>query len=299
MSTIERPVPVGRAGMRAVLNHPRSALAIRTRRALTARAIAAVRESRPDAVIVIRGDLLGGEWWEQLDHLSMPRVTWFYDELRRMRYDEGLLDEIGPLATYSPIDAKDLAERGLDSHHVPLGFDALQPISARDVRGVSFIGARYPGREHVLRSLAAHGVDVVAFGRDWSRHPVDVLRSGQFTHPGVRAERELPRSLAYGAMQGSAATMNLHGDQDGFTMRTFEAAGVGGVQICDRSDVSEHYDVGTELLTFAHLDELVELCRRTTRDVGWADGLRVQGQRRTLAEHTLAHRLRRLEGLWA
>ena len=29
-------------------------------------------------------------------------------------------------------------------------------------------------------------------------------------------------------MAASAATLNLHGDQDGFTMRTFEAAASGG-----------------------------------------------------------------------
>ena len=38
-------------------------------------------------------------------------------------------------------------------------------------------------------------------------------------------------------MAGARANVNIHGDQDGFTMRTFETCGVGALQLVDRADV--------------------------------------------------------------
>jgi len=290
--------PSGRFGIRLLHRAPERAPARRARRDLTDRAMSALRLYRPDAVLVVRGDLLDERWWDALETSRARRVTWMYDELRRMSYDSGLLGRIGAVATYSALDAEELKSRGVDAYHVPLGYDALEAVVPRQVRGISLIGARYPSREEVLRSLARAGLDVVAFGRDWSRHPVDVIRTGAYAGPGVPARRELSRGAAYGAMRDSAATLNLHGDQDGFTMRTFEAPGVGAVQICDRPEVDGLYEVGSEVLAYSTGDELVELCRRAVRDPRWADGIRARGRARTLAEHTLAHRLQRLEQLW-
>ena len=58
----------------------------------------------------------------------------------------------------------------------------------------------------------------------------------------------------------------LDGDQDGFTMRTFEACGVGAVQLVDRADVAQHYEPGTEVAVFDGVDEAAELARRAAAD---------------------------------
>ena len=89
---------------------------------------------------------------------------------------------------------------------------------------------------------------VRAYGRDWSGHPVDRLRTWRVGTPACRPSATSPRAEAYDVMAASAATLNLHGDQDGFTMRTFEAAGVGGVQLIDRTDVDGLYEPGAEVL---------------------------------------------------
>ena len=99
-------------------------------------------------------------------------------------------------------------------------------------------------------------------------------------------------------MASSPATLNIHGDQDGFTMRTFEAPGVGGLQIIDRPDVSRYYNVGEEVLVYESVDELIELCKRVLIDPKWADRIREAGQKRTLAEHTFDQRIQALESLW-
>jgi spore maturation protein CgeB len=99
-------------------------------------------------------------------------------------------------------------------------------------------------------------------------------------------------------MAGATATLNLHGVQDGFTMRTFEACGAGAFQIVDRREVSLHFDVGTELVAFESSEELLELSRRATQDQPWRDAIASAGRRRALAEHTFVHRARSLEAMW-
>ncbi|AUZ35709.1 spore maturation protein [Arthrobacter sp. PGP41] len=265
---------------------------------LTDRALAALNAAGPDVVVLVKGDQLGPDWWQALDERRIPRVTWLYDELRRMRYTPEQLRNAGPIASYSRQDTESLTEQGIEARHVPLAFDDSVPVPRIREDHISFIGARYDSRENLLRELAASAVPVKAYGRTWSRHPFDVLRTRQFSSAGIPVGRDMARAEAYGVMQGSPATLNLHGDQDGFTMRTFEAAGVGALQILDRADVDSMYDVGDEVLVFESAEELVELCRRALLDGHWAQRIRMAGQRRTLEQHTFGHRIATLEELW-
>ncbi len=264
----------------------------------TARAAGAVERSRPDAVVVIKGDTLGLPFWDRLG--GIPRVTWLYDEVRRTRWTPDLLAGVGPLATYSVHDDEVLRSSGLDSRHLPLAYDhRLVPSpTGRRTPTVTFIGARYPARERILTALHDHDVPVRAYGRDWSGHPVDRLRTWRLGTPTVPAARDVTRAEAYDVMASSAGTLDLHGDQDGFTMRTFEAAGVGGLQLIDRDEVSELYDPGSEVLTWSSTDELVDLCRRALSDASWAGAIRASARARTLAEHTFDHRVAVLEDAW-
>ncbi|MDO4916760.1 MAG: glycosyltransferase, partial [Rothia sp. (in: high G+C Gram-positive bacteria)] len=141
-------------------------------------------------------------------------------------------------------------------------------------------------------------IPVKAFGKQWSRHWWDVARTRNFNHPHIETGRDLDRSEAYGVMASSPATLNIHGDQDGFTMRTFEASGVGGLQILDRLDVDRYYVPGKEVLVYQSRDELIEICQRIFSEPAWAQKIREAGQARTLAEHTFAHRIQRLKQLW-
>lgn len=100
-------------------------------------------------------------------------------------------------------------------------------------------------------------------------------------------------------MAGSEATLNIHGHQDGFTMRTFEACGVGALQLVDRADVDVHFEPGREVLVFTDGDELAEHAERVIREPVWARSIAEAGRRRALAEHTLVHRMREVEALWA
>jgi spore maturation protein CgeB len=252
-------------------------------------------------VVVVKGDQLDDGFWDELDRLRTPRVLWLYDELRRTSYTSELLSAVGPVASYSALDVAALNEQGVAARHLPLAFDRdLATAAAAGVRRdeISFVGARYPSRERTLLALRGAGLPVRAYGRDWSEHVADRLRTWQWRRPDVPAERDLDRAAAYEVMASAAATLNLHTDQDGFTMRTFEACGVGAVQLIDRADLAGLYDDGTELASWSTSEELVELCQRARVDLPWAAGLRERGRARTLAEHTFDHRVAVLEELW-
>ncbi|NHA68782.1 CgeB family protein [Phycicoccus flavus] len=293
--------PAGRLGAKALHELPErlGASDARRRAALGRRARNAVTAHDPDVLVVVKGDAFDDDFWDLLAARRQRRVLWLYDELRRTGHTALSLALAGPVASYSPLDVEALRARGLRAEHVPLAHDPHEPVTPYPPRDeVVFVGARYPGREALLRSLADAGLPVRAHGRDWSEHPVDRARTWRLGTPGLPAGRDLARPDAYGVMAAATATLNIHGDQDGFTMRTFEACGVGAVQLVDRADVARHYEPGTEVAVFSGADEARDLARRAHTDRPWADALRRAGRARTLAEHTFDVRARSLEALW-
>lgn len=287
------PTLSSRLGNKLLHDLPESLVPNRLRNAITGRAVAAVQAHQPDVVVIVKGDLLGDDFWELLDQRHLPRVTWLYDEIRRTRYTDIGLRSIGPLATYSAADAATLG-----ASHLPLAFDHRTTFEPRPEEAITFIGARYPNRERSLCEVRDQGIPVRVYGRDWSADLTDRLRTHTIHPSDLPSGPAVTRAEAYGVMAGSAATLNLHGDQDGFTMRTFEACGTGGVQIIDRADVSELYEVGTELLVAHSTEELIEVAGRCMREPQWTANIREKGRARTLREHTFDHRVEVLESLW-
>lgn len=268
-------------------------------RRATEGARAALANRRPDVVVVVKGDLLADGFWDDVARAGLPHVLWLYDELRRTRHDLATLGELGPVASYSPHDVASMTVAGVRARHVPLAFDPAFVHARIPSDDVLFIGARYPRREAVLTELYARGVSVCAVGNDWSHRPLDRLRTWGWHRPDVPACPSVARAIGAGMMAGASATVNIHGDQDGFTMRTFEASGVGALQLIDRADVGMHYEPGVEILPFGSVEEIVDLVARADREPHWAARVRVAARERTLAEHTFAHRARALEELWA
>lgn len=258
----------------------------------------ALRSAHADIVVVVKGDLLDGAFWDELSESGLPHVLWLYDEFRRTRHDRERLASVGTVVSYSTGDVAMLAELGIRATHVPGAFDPGCVSRRVDSSDVIFVGARYPGRERTLVELRRRGVPIRAVGRDWSRRPMDRLRSWSWSRPDVPSQPSVSRSAAAGLAAGAVASLNLHENQDGFTMRTFEIAGAGGVQIIDRNDVGDLYEPGKEILVATDVDEMVEVVDRIRRDPAWASRVATAGRDRTFAEHTFAHRAAVLESLW-
>ena len=127
---------------------------------------------------------------------------------------------------------------------------------------------------------------------------MDRSRTFSWRRPPIAASREVPLERAYQIHAEGAAAVAIHGLQNGHAMRTFEIPGMGGVQLVDRDDVDQFYDVGTEVAVWHDLDELEELLPSCPLRSRLGQGLRAAGRRRTLAEHTFDHRLEEVDSLW-
>lgn len=259
----------------------------------------ALADSSIDAVLVIKGDSVPPGLWQEVRRNGRPVALWLYDELRRTSYQPEDMQAFTGVATYSPLDAADFEARGLNAVVVPLAFDEAYSPSPRMGSEIVFVGARYPSRERLLGRVHAKGLPVRCYGRQWSHHPVDRARTMQWQRPAIPAGRDLSRLASYDLMAGSAAALNLHSDQDGFTMRTFEASGAGALQIIDRKDVEQHYDPGVEVAAFSTEEEMLALCERALGDRHWRRALGRAARRRTLQQHTFTHRAREIAKLWA
>ena len=259
-------------------------------------ALRALRSLRPDFVIVIKGDALCDEWWDELAASQVPYVVWIYDEMRRMTFSEQRLRSFEKVATYSAQDYQQLAATGVHTMHIANGFDTFMPYrEIGDRSEVTFVGAAYENRKEVMTAIRDSGHKVRVYGRDWSHDLRDRARTWNRPRPNLPASRDVSRADAYGVMQGSLANINVHHNQDGFTMRTFEIPGVGGLQLIDRPDVLQHYEPGTEVLVYDGMDDLVETLDRVRRDTAWVNSIREAGKKRTFAEHTMVHRARQMK----
>lgn len=266
---------------------------------LTRSALDAVATHDPDVVVVIKGDVLGDDLWDELDARGRPTLLWLYDALTTMSYDRERLARPGAVVSFSRDDVATMRGWGIPADHSHLGYDSLLELPVLPARDeIVFAGARYPARERLLLDLVVHGLPVRAFGRQWSHHPWDRLRTWDVRRPAVPAGRDLDRATASARMRAARASVNMHGKQDGFNLRVFEACGVGGVQLVDRADVAELYEPDREIAVYQSPEELVALCERAGSDLSWARRLREGGARRTAAEHTLVHRARFLESRW-
>jgi spore maturation protein CgeB len=256
-------------------------------------AVAALRSNVPDAVVVVKGDTLSQTWWDALAESKVANWLWIYDDLRNTKFDTDFLKTLPAVASYSKADTLALRTAGIAAAFVPGGFDASVKYQTQPglAGTITFTGARYPERERILTDLAASGIEVKAFGREWSRAPMDVLRTQQWRAASFPTGPDLERYRSYGVMASSLASINHHGGHDGFNMRLFEACGVGGAHIVDRIDVSDFYEIGNEVLAYSDVESLTESVARLNKDTVYAEGLRARAKRRTLAVHTLSHRM--------
>lgn len=269
------------------------------RRRSTNRVAATLAGRTPDVVLVIKGDEVDLDVLDRVRGPGVPFVLWLQDELHRTTLVDGDLARFDALASYSPLDVAALTNRGLPAHVVPMAYDErIAPARRHPTHDVVFVGAKYPTRAHALEALVAAGLPVMARGRAWSPAWADRLRTFRLAAGSVPGGPDVDRTTAGQLYLDATIALNLHGaGHDGFNPRTFEACGVGGLEMIDRHDVGELYEPGTELLTFSSIDEVTEAWEHAVHDPDWSDGIRRRARARTLADHTFTHRARTLLSL--
>lgn len=260
------------------------------RRPLERRLSAAMREHRPDLILVFKGESLDPEVIDRLRSEHTARwVNWFPDgpvfldlSLRIGRaydrcfiFDSSMVDRhraLGRIAEYLP--------EGFDpDYHRPL------PDPAWKHERIVFVGSHdEPIRSAALTALGGMGLAV--WGPGWPRGP---LYGDDF----VRAFSNADIALNVHRYFGEPTEQGLYGT--GANRRVFELAGIGTAQLCDsKADIGRHLTPDSEIVLFKDADELREkaewLLGRPHSRRAIADAARV----RALREHTWRHRLETL-----
>jgi hypothetical protein len=186
---------------------------------------------------------------------------------------------------------------GVASEYFRIGFDTriIDDLgSGMPSREVVFVGALNRLRHrrgNAIFNRAARQVPIEFYGYDlrgwppWSR-----IRRG---YRGQAWGLEMYRLLA-----DARISLNRHiAEAEGHAnnMRLYEATGVGSMLLTDEgSNLAELFDPGSEVVTYAGVDDLVEKARHYLAHEDERRAIAAAGQARTLREHTYELRMREL-----
>jgi hypothetical protein len=156
---------------------------------------------------------------------------------------------------------------------------------------LTFVGGLSP-------RLYAEGTRVLE--RVASELPLDVWGFGADDLPATSAVRRRYHGEAWGLdmytlLAQSGITLNRHGEVAGgyaANMRLFEATGVGALLVTDNAkNLSDLFDLDREVVTYETPEDLIEKLRHYAEHDEEREQIATAGQKRTLREHTYAHRI--------
>jgi spore maturation protein CgeB len=159
-----------------------------------------------------------------------------------------------------------------------------------DAQALVVAGNYYGYRQFLVRRLAEAGVPLALYG----------TRPPRWSHPAIVRQfrgRYIVREEKSRVFHAGLACLNSTHLSEGNSLncRAFEICAAGGLQLIEaKPAVADCYDPGTEVLTYASVDEILSHLDRARREPDWSRAIREAGHRRTLAEHTYRHRLDRI-----
>lgn len=265
--------------------------------------VTAVRQRRPDAVVVLKGwDLLAAS----VDAMRAPGravVVFHPDDLENPLNTNAEMLAALPRwdAVFTPrrFALDELRARGVtraelllfgydpDVHHPALGAERFEPeISGK----ATFVGAWAPEREAFLEKLAPL-VPLTVYGTSWDR-----LRTAALA-PLVHAAPLFGDALN-ACFHESGANLSLlrKANRDLHQMRSFEVPACGGLLLAERTvDHQELFEEGVEALFFDGPDECAALAARCLADRPYRRRIAEAGHQRLLASgHTYRDRAARI-----
>lgn len=274
-------------------------------------------EFRPDAVLVMNGlHVFPPDHLEQIDairHLGIPTAIWFVDDpyvtdvsvIVAPHYDYVFTHERTCLELYRAVGC-------MHVYHLPLAahFEIFHPMPVPPEyrTDICFIGAAFWNRVELFDQLAPYLQDkkVLIGGSHWERMKQYPLVS-KFVNNGWI---EVPETAKY--YNGAKIVINLHRTTEAgkdnmnginwgaesINPRTFEIAACGNLQLTDmRSELPEHYLIGSEIGVFHSAQHLIELMDYYLNHEEERLRMAVKGYQRTKRNHTFSDRIRKLLGV--
>jgi spore maturation protein CgeB len=188
---------------------------------------------------------------------------------------------------------------GVAGEYLRIGFDprVLDRVERRTDHGAVFagsLGRLQHDRGNAVLATAAERTSIDFWGRGYDDWPPDSPVRRRYH--GEAWGLDMYRVLA-----AARISLNRHIDvADGYAnnMRLYESTGVGTLLLTDvKRNLPELFDVGKEVVSYESPDDLVEKIEYYLAHDDERREVAAAGQRRTLAEHTYAHRMRELVGI--
>lgn len=175
---------------------------------------------------------------------------------------------------------------------IPERFALPEPLTAADRArfdaDLLFVGRFSPERADMLRPLAPRNLAI--YGPDWDRDLAvdDPLR--RCLRGGFLAGLDYAKALRCCRIAINVLVTQCKGANN---LRTFEATGCGAFLLTEhsREQAEVLFRDGEEIVCYRHPGELEQTAQRFLDDDSARARIAAAGQRRCLAEHTLAHRL--------
>ncbi|HEU4570357.1 MAG TPA: glycosyltransferase [Gemmatimonadales bacterium] len=255
---------------------------------LVARVGEALRDRRPDLVLVLGADGPAPAAVDELRQVhACPWALWWpSDAGRHPTWD------LVRAVDHTWVTGRDLVGKVPGVRFLPHAADPSvhRPLRSRDEfrANVVFAGEATPRREAMVAAVLEFGVAV--WGRGWRQTRLRDYCRGE----AVSGEDYLR------AYAGATVALNIHREgPDGTTpgasgcnARTFELAAMGLAQAVDaREDLPALFTPGEELLVYEDPEGLRALVRELVADHARAEALGQGARRRALGEHTYIHRL--------
>lgn len=269
---------------------------------------------RPDAVLVMNGlHVFPPDHLEQIDAIRQAGIVtaiWFVDDpyvsdtTKRIapHYDYIFTHERACVSMYRSVGCNRV-------HHLPLAshFDIFKPMDITEAyrTDICFIGIAFWNRVALFDELAPYLQDkkVLIGGKLWDRTTRYSMLS-RFVHEGWI---EVPETVKY--YNGAKIVINLHRTTEAgmdnlnwdnwpaesINPRTFEIAACGTLQLTDqRQELSEHYEIGSEIEVFQNAQELMQKMDYYLNNENERLRVAAGGYRRTRKQHTFNDRIHML-----
>ncbi len=252
-----------------------------------------INKFKPDILLgIAQSPLFNARLLDELRKLGVITLYWFVEDFRVLTYWKWLAPHFDIFFSIQSETFKNaLAEAGVNNHYyLPVAFDNNLdefPVQSGDRTPISFMGAPYPNRVRVFETLAPYNLKI--YGQGWDRHPL----------PGVTAgSRWLGESEVRSIYRNAEINLNLHSSMDPHTIggdfvnpRTFELAGMGCFQLCDRRELLPPLYSEDEIVQFGDEAELIEKIEYYMEHEGERKELARNARKRTLRHHLYEHRV--------
>jgi spore maturation protein CgeB len=269
--------------------------------------LAHVAEDPPDLVLALSQAPLTMAVLEQMRRKKVLTAMWFVENFRHLTYWQQMvtgydfwfvMQQAACLDAFRKAGASQVSYLPLAAEpaiHHPM---SLTPQERQEFGAdVSFLGAGYRNRRHILPSLVGHGWTFKLWGNEWDN---PVALESVLQREGARIDT--PTSVKI--FNATSVNINLHSytgdgfdpEGDGVNPRTFELASCGAFQVVDARTLLPALFDESMMAVINSPEQLLLTVQTYLHEPARRMGMAESSRKRVLEAHTYVHRMKTLLG---